>query len=170
VINLEENQEVQTNNNNQNKTNPMLIVGIVVAVLAIGAVVVLGMGARNTGDDSTTSMAETTATPLATPSSMDQVESDTLLTSIIEVEGGSFYYKPNEITTKRGEEVTILLNSVDMMHDFVIDELNVKSEIAKAGSSTRVTFTPNEVGEFEFYCSVGNHRAMGMVGTLIVTQ
>lgn len=163
---MEENQEVQTNN--QNKANPMLIIGIAVAVLVIGAVVVLGMGAKNTGEDST--IAEATTTPLATTNSTGDEGSDTTLTSIIEVEGGSFYYKPNEITVRRGQEVTILLNSADMMHDFVIDELDVKSEIAQAGTSTRVTFTPNEAGEFEFYCSVGNHRAMGMKGTLIVTE
>jgi plastocyanin len=31
-----------------------------------------------------------------------------------------------------------------------------------------VEFTPNIVGEFEYYCSVGDHRAKGMTGTIIV--
>lgn len=86
----------------------------------------------------------------------------------IQVEGGSFYYEPNEIRVKAGEPVTITLNSVDMQHDFVIDELGVQSEIIPGGQSTTFTFTPAEPGEYEFYCSVGQHRANGMVGTLIV--
>ncbi len=86
----------------------------------------------------------------------------------IEVEGGSFYFKPNEIRVKKGQPVTVKLKSVDMMHDFVIDELNVKSATIPGGQTTSVTFTPNTTGKFEFYCSVGKHRQMGMKGTLIV--
>lgn len=89
---------------------------------------------------------------------------------IVQVEGGSFYYKPNEIRVRKGQPVKIVLNSVDMMHDFVIDELNVKSEIIKSGETGEVEFTPDTIGEFEFYCSVGQHRANGMVGTLIVEE
>lgn len=89
---------------------------------------------------------------------------------VVEVEGGSFYYKPNLIRVKKGEPVKIVLNSVDMMHDLVIDELKVKTEIIQSGETTEVEFTPDTVGEFEFYCSVGQHRANGMVGTLIVEE
>jgi plastocyanin len=90
--------------------------------------------------------------------------------NIVNVEGGSFYFKPNVITVKKGETVTIVLNSVDMMHDLVIDGLNVRTEIAKSGETAEVEFTASEAGEFEFYCSVGNHRANGMTGTLIVEE
>jgi uncharacterized cupredoxin-like copper-binding protein len=31
-----------------------------------------------------------------------------------------------------------------------------------------VQFVADKTGTFEFYCSVGNHRQMGMVGTLVV--
>ena len=57
-----------------------------------------------------------------------------------------------------------------MMHDFVIDELSVRTKIAQAGEIVGVEIVANEVGEFEFYCSVGNHRDMGMVGTLIIEE
>jgi plastocyanin len=88
--------------------------------------------------------------------------------NVFEVEGGSFYFEPNVIRVAAGEPVTIQLNAVDLMHDFVIDELNVRAPITQGGSSSTVTFTPTTPGEYEFYCSVGNHRAQGMVGTLIV--
>lgn len=101
------------------------------------------------------------------PSSI-QVQPDSQPLNPITVEGGSFKFTPNEITVKKGQPVKIVLESKDLMHDFVIDELNVKSTQAKAGESVEVTFTPTQTGSFEFYCSVGNHRAMGMKGTLIV--
>lgn len=88
----------------------------------------------------------------------------------VSIEGGSFYFKPNEIRVKKGETVKITLSSVDMMHDFVIDELNVKSPIAKSGETSTVEFVANEVGTFEYYCSVGQHRSMGQVGKLIVEE
>lgn len=86
----------------------------------------------------------------------------------INVEGGAFYYKPNEIRVKKGEKVKIVMKSVDMMHDFVIDELGVKSPIIKSGETGTVEFTADKAGTYEYYCSVGQHRAQGQVGKLIV--
>lgn len=88
----------------------------------------------------------------------------------IEVEAGSFYYKPNTITVKKGEKVKIVMKSVSMMHDFNIDELGVKIPIAKDGETGTVEFTADKVGAFEYYCSVGKHRQLGQVGTLTVTE
>lgn len=87
---------------------------------------------------------------------------------IINVEGGSYYFRPNEIRLKKGETVRIVFSNVSGKHNFVIDELNVKTPITQTGEKVEVEFTPDKVGEFEFYCSVANHRELGMVGTLIV--
>lgn len=54
------------------------------------------------------------------------------------------------------------------MHDFVIDELNIRTKRIAGGESDSVTFTADKTGAFEYYCSVGNHREMGMKGRLIV--
>ena len=155
--------------------NPMLIVGVIVAVLIIGAVIVMGMGASNTSDTTqNNSMKAEDSMPVADESmmaedSMAMEETTSMMAeNSFQVEGGSFYFEPNIIRVKAGEPVTITLNSVDMMHDFVIDELDVRTSVLQAGSSETITFTPTEPGEYEFYCSVGSHRAQGMVGTLIV--
>jgi len=87
---------------------------------------------------------------------------------IITVEGGMFYYKPNEIRVKKGALVKITFTNKEGFHDFVLDEFNVKTKQIKAGDSETIEFTPNEIGEFEFYCSVADHRQKGMVGKLIV--
>ncbi len=137
--------------------NPMLIVGIVVAVLVIGAVVVLGMGASNTSEESVPSQ-RPTATASPTESSV----------KTFNLEGKNFRFTPNEIKVKKGDRVKVVLKITDMQHDFVVDELNVRTKVGKTGETVEVEFTADEPGEFEFYCSVGNHRAQGMVGTLIV--
>ncbi len=89
---------------------------------------------------------------------------------VVNVEGGSFYYKPNIINAKVGEKIKVVFASKDMRHDFVIDELNVRTQVVSAGQTASVEFTPTQAGTFEFYCSVANHRAQGMVGKLIVTK
>ncbi len=89
-------------------------------------------------------------------------------TKTITMEAGSFYYKPNVIKVKKGTKVKVIMTSKDMMHNFNIDELNIKSETAKAGTSTTVEFTASKTGTFEYYCSIGRHRANGQIGKLIV--
>lgn len=88
----------------------------------------------------------------------------------IEVEGGMFYFKPDVIKVKKGERVKIAFKNIEGMHDFVIDELNVASKLIGGGEITVVEFTPDQVGSFEYYCSVSDHRAKGMKGTLIVEE
>lgn len=96
--------------------------------------------------------------------------SDTQDTLNVTVEGGMFYFEPNVIEAKVGQKVVVNFKNVEGMHDFVIDELNAKTEIINAGEEQSIEFTPTEIGEFEYYCSVGNHRAQGMVGKLIVSE
>jgi nitrosocyanin len=113
-----------------------------------------------------------TTTPSASPTTGATTGGTTTTTEngvvTINLEAGSFYYKPDQIKVKKGDKVKLVMTSKDMMHDFVIDELGVKLPITKAGSTNTVEFTASEAGTFEFYCSVGQHRAQGQVGTLIV--
>lgn len=93
-----------------------------------------------------------------------------MMSDVIDVEGGMFYFKPNEIKVKLGEKVKIKLTSVEGTHDFVIDEFDVKSKMLNKGESDEFEFTADKEGTFEFYCAVSNHRQMGMVGKLIVEK
>lgn len=108
-----------------------------------------------------------TASPSTATSPM-MAATDTKNVKSFELEAGSFYYKPNEMRVKKGDTVTVIIKSVDMMHDFVIDELAVKMPITKSGDTNSVEFVASKAGTFTFYCSVGQHRAHGQVGTLIV--
>src|SRR3989344_5831330 len=82
----------------------------------------------------------------------------------------SFKYDITEIRVKKGDTVKIILNNTGGMHDWVIDEFDARTKQINDGETDTVTFVASETGEFEYYCSIGNHRAMGMVGTLIVEE
>ncbi len=87
---------------------------------------------------------------------------------VIEVRGVNYSYDVSEIKVKKGETVTINFESTDGFHDFVIDELSVATKKVQPGTKTSVTFTADTAGTFEYYCSVGSHRAHGMAGKLVV--
>jgi plastocyanin len=89
---------------------------------------------------------------------------------VFEVTGINYGYDVSEIRVRQGETVTIQFESTDGFHDIVIDEFSVASKKVEPGVRTSVTFVADRVGTFEYYCSVGSHRAHGMVGSLIVEQ
>jgi plastocyanin len=88
----------------------------------------------------------------------------------VTVEGANFRFNPSVIRVKKGAEVEVTFMNNEGMHDFVLDEFDVKTAQVQEGESETVTFTADQAGEFEYYCSVGTHRQMGMVGTLIVEE
>ncbi len=84
------------------------------------------------------------------------------------IEGKNFSFTPNMITVKKGDKVKITFKNSAGFHDFVIDEYGVATKQAQAPDTEVLEFTANKAGTFEYYCSVGSHRAMGMFGTLKV--
>jgi plastocyanin len=64
-----------------------------------------------------------------------------------------------------------IVNKGHATHDLVVekDGKNVaKSDIVAPGKSTTLTVTLQS-GDYVFYCSIGNHRAMGMETTVSVS-
>jgi plastocyanin len=87
---------------------------------------------------------------------------------IIELDAFDFAYSQEEIRVEQGERIRIVIRNTQGTHDFNIDEFNVHSEIIPEGTAISVEFLADRRGEFAYYCSIGNHRAMGMEGMLIV--
>lgn len=89
----------------------------------------------------------------------------------IEIETSDFKFSQPSLVVKVGQTVTLRLTSLDSFHNFVIDELGVDSEQISAGQETTITFTipASAAGKtYEYYCNVGNHRQLGMMGQLVV--
>jgi plastocyanin len=84
------------------------------------------------------------------------------------VTGANFSFDPKEISVKKGDTVQITFKNAEGFHDFMIDEFGVKTNKVQAGSQEVVKFVASKTGEFQYYCSVGQHRANGMWGTLKV--
>lgn len=84
--------------------------------------------------------------------------------------GWNFAFSETEIRVKKGQTVTVNFESTSGFHDWVVDEFNAATKKVNPGEPTSVTFVADKAGTFEYYCSVGSHRANGMVGNLIVEE
>ena len=89
---------------------------------------------------------------------------------VFDLVGSDFEYDVKEIRVKKGETVTINLTVTEGMHDWRVDEFEAMTEVIEVDGASSVTFVADMVGTFEYYCSIGQHRANGMVGNLIVEE
>lgn len=85
----------------------------------------------------------------------------------IEVVADDFAFEPSEITVDAGEDVTIALTSVDMVHDLTVDDLGFQVT-ARQGGTEELGLRASEPGTYTFHCSIPGHRSAGMEGTLTV--
>lgn len=115
-------------------------------------------GAVNPGNNTTTKTTVVTTT----------VTSESAPVREFIVTGQNFSFNPSSMVVKQGDRVKITFNNSQGFHDFRIDEYGVASKQSSSPSTEVLEFTADKVGSFVYYCSVGTHRAMGMLGTLVV--
>jgi len=174
----------QLQNKNQKSNTLAVAIGIIVLVLiAVYAIQANKKNDSNSANEKTTTQPEnamtgqklaedyalltcTTSTPTSTTTSSSVLTTSGITT--VTVTGKNFSYSPNEIKVKKGDTVKVVFQNTGGFHDFVIDEFSLKTATIADGQSETVEFTADKTGTFEFYCSVGTHRQMGMKGNLIV--
>jgi uncharacterized cupredoxin-like copper-binding protein len=96
-------------------------------------------------------------------------------TTSIEIVGtDTLTFEPTGFTVPAGEEVTVELTSeAAVEHDFVIEDVDGQDlDVAHAdpGETETGTFTIDDAGTYQFFCSVPGHREAGMEGTLDVVE
>ena len=102
------------------------------------------------------------------------VNGDSEPDKIFVVTGGRFSFIIDgevnpDMVVNQGDLVRIeFINDDSMPHDWVIDEFDAATEIIRTGESSIIEFVADTSGEYEYYCTVGSHRAQGMYGRFIV--
>jgi nitrite reductase (NO-forming) len=89
------------------------------------------------------------------------------MTSYYDADGKWFSLK--EIEVKKGDKVRVDVTNTKGTHDFTIDEYDI-THMTPLNEVTRIEFTADKVGDFQYYCSVPGHREGGQWGTLRVTE
>lgn len=88
--------------------------------------------------------------------------------SSVQLNASNFTFEVSEVRAKVGEVLVVTVTNDQGVHDFVIDELGVSTGIIPEGESIEVAIPTDKPGIYEYYCSIGEHRKMGMKGTLII--
>lgn len=84
----------------------------------------------------------------------------------IAVTAQRFAYTPANIVVKKGETVTLEFTSKDFVHGFSIPDLKIRADLPP-DKLTRVSFTAEQVGSFEFlcdnFCGAGHEEMAGHI-------
>lgn len=95
----------------------------------------------------------------------------------INMVGGSYYFKPNDVIVKKNIPVEIVIKKDpgSASHSIVLHaaEAGIDFEVELSTEPQTITFTPTKAGKYPFYCDEGfivPHRTKGMEGVLEVTE
>lgn len=141
--------------------NNNVAIGLVLLVLVLG-----GYYFMNTSKP----VSETTPTTIEEPTTMMEEKQAFVADKTFDVKGLNYTYDVKEIKVKLNDKVKVNFTNTEGMHDFKIDELGVDSKVIQAGEMASVEFVASKAGTFDYYCSVGQHRANGMWGKIVVEE
>ena len=145
--------------------NTYIVIGVL-AVLLGGALI---FGMQKNAEAPTSPMPQVPGTQAVSTSTT--VTTTTVTTPAVKeftISGKNFSFTPSLITVNKGDRVKITFVNSSGFHDFKIDEYGIAAPQKQSPSTSVLEFTADKAGSFEYYCSVGSHRAQGMKGTLIV--
>ena len=139
---------------------------IIVIVIVLVTVGVVALTSQKTEE-------ENTALPQSAESPTESIEESAEPTEENQIKeftvtGTNYQFSLNEIRVNQGDTVRITFVNGGGLHDWKIDQFNAATSRLQEGRQETIEFVADQVGQFEYYCSVGNHRALGMKGTLIV--
>lgn len=83
-------------------------------------------------------------------------------------------FDPATLEVASGASVTLTLTNAEPLplvpHNWVLEGVEgAATDAVGPGESGSITFTAPAPGEYTYFCSVGDHRDRGMVGTLTVS-
>lgn len=112
----------------------------------------------------------TTPTPAVTPTTTPQATTTPTSGAVKEftVTSTGMAFNQKTLSVNKGDRVRITYSNGGGTHDLRIDGYNVGTKVIQGGQKETFEFVADKAGSFEYYCSVGQHRQMGMKGTLTV--
>lgn len=79
------------------------------------------------------------------------------------------WFSVKEINVNKGDNVKIKVKNIKGMHNFNIDEYDVKKDLP-LDEEVSIEFVADKAGDFIYYCSIPGHREKGQWGTLKVSE
>ncbi len=143
-------------------------------IAAIIVIIILSGGyylfRNNSEEPAITPVIRTPTTTPTTGTSTTSTTTQATTTRSFTVSGENFEFSPDSIVVKKGDTVRLTFRSIGGSHDLRIEDYEIGTKVLANGAQETLTFEADTAGTFAYYCSVGNHRAMGMEGTLTVQE
>ena len=133
-----------------------------VAVLAVAAS--LGLAACGGEDDDDGDTAATTTETTGAAGATGGGET-------VDVTMTDFKFDPKDPTVKPGEVTFDVVNDGETLHNMEVEGPSGEAELPEdlqPGDSGSFNVDLSEPGKYRFYCPVGNHEQLGMVGEVTV--
>lgn len=143
-----------------------VLIGVLALILVGSGVYFITDMQKNSAD--TVMVKEEVVTTPAEETKKDETAMEKGSVKTFEITGEPFSFSVKEMKVKQGDTVKVVFTNKEGFHDWVVDEFGAKTKQLAAGKTETVEFVADKKGTFEYYCSVGAHRANGMVGKLIV--
>lgn len=145
------------------------IIWIIVILVVVGAIVLFSGNTTQApnSESAIDNLSNMQSVPVDGGTNLKPVEDTKVIREFV-IEGSPFKFSVKEMRVNLGETVKVTFKNIEGKHDWRVDELDAATKIINAGEEETIEFVADKVGNFEYYCSVGNHRQLGMVGTLIV--
>lgn len=152
------------------RRRPALAAGAVLA-LAVAVLTACGDDAPDADAGTTTSAATSAGSPTPTSASPPTAAPGESEAESVTVTAEDFSFTLDEDSFAAGTYEIRLVNAGGSTHDLVVERDGEDVAAADAidpGQETTLT-VDLEPGEYVFYCSIANHRSMGMEVTVTVT-
>ena len=102
--------------------------------------------------------------PAATWRSADVLPGEELS---VEVELSNYAFSPRHFELRQGETIEFIMDSVDILHSFTVEELDIDWHVERSDVITE-QFTFDQPGEYRLICIIPGHEVLGMRGTILV--
>ena len=134
---------------------------VVVSVLASLALIAAGCG----GDDETTSSTTTTEESATGPTGAEGGDTGASASEITMTE---YSFDPSDPSVASGDSLEVV-NDGELPHNLTVEGTDLATSDLEGGASEELT-VDLDPGDYEFICSIGDHAAQGMTGTLTVEE
>jgi quinohemoprotein ethanol dehydrogenase len=88
--------------------------------------------------------------------------------SLIQVQGGEFFFKLSSRTAKVGKVTFVFKNVGHIGHDFAVH--GKSTPVISPGKTAKLVVTFTKPGQYEYLCTVPGHASAGMKGMLAVSS
>ena len=150
-----------------------IVIGLLIVVVGsiVGFLLLADEQTEDTVED-TAVQAGQAASDLAQDSELVDDVSSEAVDKEFNISGTNYAFSETTLSVAAGDTVKINFTAASGTHDFIIDDLDgARTSVVSNGDMDSITFTVPEDASgksYSYYCSIGNHRAQGMEGTLNV--